>query len=64
MTMIATAYWVSYSGEDRLRLSVLAGFAINALLTITLFVIEFHNEELEGISLERNCLQIALGNGK
>lgn len=64
MTMIATAYWVSYSRVKRLRLSVLVGFAINALLTIILFGIEFHNEELEGISLERNCLQVALGSGK
>jgi len=61
MVMITTAYWASYRHVDRLRPSVLLGFVVDAILTITLFGFEFHYHELEGIPLEQNCLKIALG---
>jgi len=64
MTMIATAYWITYSHAGRLRPSVLFGFAACAVLTIALFGIEFHNVGFEGIPLERNCLQVAMGTGE
>jgi len=62
MVMIAASYWATYWQVDRVRLTVLAGFVVNAVLTVTLFAVEFAGTAQQNEpQLEWRCLNRRLG---